>query len=181
MRNILLLILWIGLRHAFCDLRCPSDVDGIGKCPSTTSVPSAPEDAVENAQPLYPNHVDSMDPVELRRLLSLESARAERAIKRAKLSDEIAERAIETAERAIETAKRHAGGYFLQLGNLSTEFQQFPNTSYQKYVQNFDRSEFYKFLPDNIIRPPAYKAHRSQPTRLPVSYTHLTLPTKRIV
>ena len=130
MRNFHLLILWIGLRHAFCDvrspldvdhafcdLRSPLDVDGIGKCPSVTSVPSVPEDSVENAQLHHPNHLDSLGSVELRRLLSF-------ANKRAKISDARAELAI----------KRSEGGYFLQLCNLTTELKYFPNTSYKEYV-----------------------------------------------
>ena len=62
--------------------------------------------------------------------------------------------------------KRSEGGYFLQLCNLTTELKYFPNTSYKEYVQNFNRSEFYKLLPDNNNRLPAYAAPRSQPLRL---------------
>ena len=175
MRNLhLLLILCIGLKHASCDLRPTLDVDGIENCPSVTSVSSETEDTVENAQLLHPNHLDSLDPVELRSLVSLERARAERAIKRAKISDARAERAIEGAKisdarakisdwrakisdwranisdaRAELAIKRSEGGYFLQLCNLSTEFKNFSDTSYKEYVQNFNRSEFYKLLPDN--------------------------------
>ena len=145
-----------------------------------SQVPPAPNYNDRKSQLCF-NRQESIEIQNLRSMTSAALAKANFYEEKANKSEEMAKSYEEQAnffeEKANffkERADRLEGGYVLGIGNLTTQFLEFPDASFASFIQQFDLSEFYNMLPTDTSSPPAYKARRGRLNQLnPVSTDYI--------